>query len=368
MLLPGFVRRVRVLSYGGGLDSFAMLVDAIARGELPDLCVFADVGDPEREDPGEWPETYRHVREVAMPLAQAHGIEFVWLDSTMEPVRGQRSLWAYYRHTTSMPGRQSRMCTSAAKVDRIRRYLKRRFPSDQLEVWIGFEAGEEERVERDPHAKGQGWRVSRFPLVEQGICRCRAEALVRAAGHPVPPKSACVFCPFGTRGDFARLRAELPGTFARLEDLERGAKLTRAGAAIRFSGGASMLDAWTTGSRPYLPMVRTCRVCGGTKSKPAAPPDPRMPVLWERRWDLHTVKGDGWGFIDSRVRRLRGTTPDGRKVLVTVSDGDSAGSKFSRSCLVRVDGREELAEQGKRAAEAHVKSKPAASSCGGMEE
>lgn len=43
----------RVLSYGGGLDSFGMLVDAVARGDKPDLVVFADVTDPERKDPGE---------------------------------------------------------------------------------------------------------------------------------------------------------------------------------------------------------------------------------------------------------------------------------------------------------------------------
>jgi len=30
----------KVLSYGGGLDSFAMLLSAIERGELPDYAVF----------------------------------------------------------------------------------------------------------------------------------------------------------------------------------------------------------------------------------------------------------------------------------------------------------------------------------------
>lgn len=33
----------QVLSYGGGLDSFAMLLDAIDRAELPEVVAFVDV-------------------------------------------------------------------------------------------------------------------------------------------------------------------------------------------------------------------------------------------------------------------------------------------------------------------------------------
>ncbi len=364
-LLPGFEpRRVRVLSYGGGLDSFAMLVDAIGRGELPELVVFADVADPAHEDPGEWPETYAHIRDVAQPLCAAHGIEFAWLDSTAWPVRGERSLWAYYEKTTSMPGRVSRLCTSAAKVDRIRRYLQSRFAGQPLEVWIGFEAGEDERVERDPHAKGDGWRVSRFPLIERRLCRCRAEALVRAAGHPVPVKSACVFCPFGTRGDFARLRAEYPEVFARLEGLERGSKLTRAGARMTFGGDERPLDEWTTGRKPYLPLVRTCTVCGAAKSKPLAP-SARPPVTWGK-WETSWRAADGH-YLRHAVRTLRGETRHGRRVTVTVRDGDTWHYRRSKSVTVRIDTREvyshsildgrwqELGDWGKREAEARAK-------------
>ena len=52
--------------------------------------------------------------------------------------------------------------------------------------------------------------MTRFPLIEAGLCRCACEALVRAAGYPVPRKSACVFCPFATRGDFQRLAQVQP--------------------------------------------------------------------------------------------------------------------------------------------------------------
>jgi hypothetical protein len=255
---------------GGGLDSFAMLLDAIGRGELPDLVVFADVGDPGRLDPGEWPSTYRHIAEVVMPLCAKHGIEFKVLDTNELPIRGRRSLFAYFKEKGIMPGRVSRLCTSAAKVERIADYLEARFPAPtKLEVWIGFEAGEENRAARDPHSAGKakGRRVNRFPLIERKLCRCRCERLVRAAGYPIPRKSACVFCPFTTRGDFKLMAAELPETFAKVAKLEADAKRTKSGHLIRFGSrkvkGAEtfpVLRDWVEPS--YRRAEKPCEVCG----------------------------------------------------------------------------------------------------------
>jgi hypothetical protein len=201
----------KILSYGGGLDSFAMLLTAIARGELPDVVVFMDTGHP--LDPGEWPGTYRHIDEVVRPICAAHGIEFFKIDHTNYPVRGgtkgeARSLFAWWETRKSMPmAGPGRQCTTIAKVERFERWASDRWPDQDIEVWLGFEAGEEKRVKKDPNtganrkvpklkkgAKPRARRHNRFPLMEQGLCRCRCEALVRASGYPIPRKSACMFC------------------------------------------------------------------------------------------------------------------------------------------------------------------------------
>lgn len=269
--LRGVRRRVRVLSYGGGLDSFAMLLDSIDRATPPQLVVFADVGDPEGLDPAEWPETYDHIRDVAKPICAAAGIEFVWLDTRLMPIRGRRSLFDYYRHKSLMPARTSRLCTSAAKVERITSYLAQRFGlrGTSVEVWIGFEAGEQERAERDPHAIMKGdeltWRLNRFPLIERRLCRCRCDALVRRLGFPVPPKSACVYCPFGSRGDFQRLAIRMPGVFEQVQTLEDRCRTTKSGKIIRFGyrrGDDSdpRLSQWI--APPYRPRLGRCSTCG----------------------------------------------------------------------------------------------------------
>jgi hypothetical protein len=254
---------------GGGLDSFAMLLVQIAAGEPPDLAIFADVTDPERRDPGEWPGTYRHLREVVMPLCDEHGIEFEWLDTWRYPIRGRRSLYRYFRDQRLMPGRTSRLCTSAAKVERVTDRLIERFPDRPVEVLIGFEAGEEVRASRDPHAVGVvgagGWRVNRFPLIERRLCRCRCEELVRALGYPVPRKSACVFCPYSTRGDFQTLERELPDEFELTEEMEDNCRTTKAGKTLRYGydkgdGSDPPLRLWI--AKPYRPAVIKCAVCG----------------------------------------------------------------------------------------------------------
>jgi hypothetical protein len=80
VLTPGAThrRRPQVLSLGGGLDSWAMLLDAEARGELPDVVAFVDVGDADAPaaHPGEWDGTYRHIA-VVQPWCATRGIEFV---------------------------------------------------------------------------------------------------------------------------------------------------------------------------------------------------------------------------------------------------------------------------------------------------
>lgn len=213
----------RVLSLGGGLDSFACLVEAIRRGDKPDVVAFVDVADQDHQDPGEWPGTYRHIEEIVRPLCALEDIEFVVIDTVTYPVRDARSLFAWLWERQQIPvAGPNRICTTVAKVERFERWAQDRFRGQPIEVWVGFEAGEEKRAANDPNS-GTGkatWRTNRFPLIEWGLCRCQCEALVRAAGYPVPRKSSCTFCPYGSKGDWQTFARELPEEFARIVELE----------------------------------------------------------------------------------------------------------------------------------------------------
>jgi len=148
----------RVLSYGGGLDSWGVLCRSIELGCPPDACVFCDVADPDGADPGEWPGTYQHIADYAIPLCEDQGIEFVWLTSDMVDVRGERSLWQWMSARHCLPGSGGkRLCTRVSKVERYDRYVAQRWPGEQVETWIGFDAHETNRAAGgDPYSTVAG--------------------------------------------------------------------------------------------------------------------------------------------------------------------------------------------------------------------
>jgi len=305
-----FGRRTKVLSLGGGLDSWAMLLDAELRDELPDYVAFCDVGDPDDREthPGEWDGTYRHIEEVVKPWCAARGIRFVEISArTGYMVRDARSLfgWLWDRHQIPVAG-PNRICTRIAKVERFEAWMDATFPGQEVEVWIGFDAAEQARVDNDPNAGKpraptgmrklggknpstaqhlrNAWlwtrslafamthahRVNRFPLMERGLCRCRCESLARASGYPVPRKSACMTCPYGSKGDWQRLAVQRPPVFAYAVKLERrkpptaknGRKLSIMAYDSKTQTGTP-LDVFV--SRPYTPKVVPCTVCGAAQ-------------------------------------------------------------------------------------------------------
>jgi hypothetical protein len=283
--------RVKVLSYGGGLNSFAMLLYSIEQGNPPHFCVFADTGSGDQEawsNDGEWYGTYRHMVEYAIPICAQNGIQFKWITHQDSKVRGADSLLQYFEQIRIVPSNQSRYCTSSAKIERIEQWLLEAFGSSPIEVWVGFEGGEETRRDKDPHGAktcGQAYpggatskpsrrskpkidRTTIFPLIGAGMCRCRCELFVRDRGLPVPRKSACWFCPFSKRGDWMRLAEQMPDQFARaagLEENQKGGEKDKgkmyAFNSVQREGVQVFVPLWEDIHMPYRPKVETCPVC-----------------------------------------------------------------------------------------------------------
>jgi hypothetical protein len=59
---------------------------------------------------------------------------------------------------------------------------------------------------------------------------------VRELGYKVPRKSACVFCPYGTKPDFQTLARELPEQFAKVVELEAAKPPTSNGIKMSIKG------------------------------------------------------------------------------------------------------------------------------------
>ena len=215
---------IRSISYGGGVQSTALLVLA-AQGVIDyQLAMFSNVGER-----SEHPDTLRYVRTVAMPYAKAHGIELVELVRTFRDGGTEDLRDRLDAGRTAIPVRRSkdgppmsRSCTADFKIAVIGKELKRRGATGYTPatVAIGISVDEIERAKPgiDPHSTYQR-RV--YPLLDLGLHRSDCRKVISDAGLPVPPKSSCFFCPFHDREAWRHLKRATPELFAEAVQIER---------------------------------------------------------------------------------------------------------------------------------------------------
>lgn len=174
---------LRVISYGGGVQSTALLVLAV-QGKLGpvDAALFANVGD-KAEDP----ETLRYLQAVALPFASRYDFPLieVWREfrdgrrdclyeritragsrSAPIPVRGSQ---------TGKPGK--RACTKDYKIKVIGRWLLARGATPEMPaaVLIGFSKDEAIRMRTEPHdpkwTRAERCQQPTYPLIDMGFTR-----------------------------------------------------------------------------------------------------------------------------------------------------------------------------------------------------
>lgn len=219
--------RLRVVSYGGGVQSTALLVlAATGRIDYP-VFLFANVGH-DSEDPA----TLVYLRDYAMPYAALHGIQLhelrkVRRDGSTETLFGRltkpgsRSLPIPVRMSNGAPG--TRSCTAEFKIRVIGKWLKQHGANADCPATVGIGISLDE-IERVNNRRAMPYEQPVYPLLELDppLRRQDCERVIRAAGLPVPPKSACWFCPFRRPQIWAETRRDRPEVFERacaLEDL-----------------------------------------------------------------------------------------------------------------------------------------------------
>lgn len=222
--------KLDAFSYGGGVQSTAALALAVDGSIECSLFLFANTGDD-----SEHPATLAYVRDVAMPYAAAHGLELLELRrGGLNPTlmtrleRNVRSLPIPVRMDgTGRPGRRS--CTEDYKIDLIRRELNARGATRDkpMTLGLGISIDEIERVRsaEDPRTPTQR-RL--YPLVELRLARQDAVNVIVKAGLPVPPRSACFFCPFHTIEEWRRLKRDRPDLFDKSVEIEAKLQARRA--------------------------------------------------------------------------------------------------------------------------------------------
>jgi hypothetical protein len=212
---------IKVISYGGGVQSTALLVLA-ARAEIDyRTFLFCNVGDD-----SEHPATLAYVHDVAMPYARANGIELIELHRTRfgEPetlyqrlMRPDRSVGIPVRMSSGAPG--NRACTSDFKIKVVAKWLREHGATkdNPATVAMGISLDEFQRMRND---SGIAYEKLAYPLIDLRLDRSQCAQIIHKAGLPIPPKSSCWFCPFHTLRRWQEMRQDEPDLFWKAAALE----------------------------------------------------------------------------------------------------------------------------------------------------
>lgn len=185
----------RALSLGWGTQSFGMAA-MVALGELPMVDV-AIHSDTTHETQG----TYEFARKWT-PWLEDHGVRVVTVQPPAAPLVdkwGGVMIPIY----TAPNGQIKRQCTGDWKIDPIRRWLQANREGQRVELLIGITADEISRA-KPANVK---YIENTWPLLKRPYRRHEVKSWLLAHGLEVPPRSACTFCPFRSRAEWAEIKS-----------------------------------------------------------------------------------------------------------------------------------------------------------------
>ncbi|EQB15106.1 hypothetical protein [Sphingobium lactosutens] len=218
--------RLRVLSLGAGVQSTTLALMA-AHGEIgpmPDCAIFADTGwEPKA--------VYEHLAWLRSPNVLPFPVHIVTAgnirDGLVRGAQGERwaSIPAFTKSASGNVGMIRRQCTKELKIVPIRRKVRelvgltaKRSPDRPVvEQWIGISLDEIVRMKMS----FEPWQVNRWPLIELGMTRRDCLRWLERHSYPMPPKSACIGCPYHSDTLWRQMREEDPDGFADAVAIDR---------------------------------------------------------------------------------------------------------------------------------------------------
>ena len=232
-----------VVSYGGGVNSTAMIVFLVKKGLPLDHVVFSDTGD-------EMPETYAYLKVMAGYLKR-RGIPFEIVGA-----KNGRSLSERCLKRRVIPSQVWRWCTRDMKVTPIHAFYRRLH--SHVYQYMGIDYGEVRRMK----PARVDYVTNLYPLIDHGLDRDQCVGLIRGARLPVPVKSGCYMCPFNNAERWAEIHERHPDLYRHAMRIEEHNKyfgrqhLAPNGYTLRELGRIMK-----RGGR--LPVVRGDDPCGG---------------------------------------------------------------------------------------------------------
>jgi hypothetical protein len=217
---------MKIVSYGGGVNSTALLCLAKEMGAKIDAIVFSDTGS-------EMPHTYDYI-EIMNQWLLTNGMPPItvikWIRVKGELAGKFLSLHEWCEQNKTVPSRAFGYsgCTTKWKQQPLEKHIESlpgvrstHASGERVERWLGYDASEPERAERmlAKNVKPDIWHW-RAPLFEQDIDRDGCLDLITRSGLPNPGKSSCWMCPSMRKRDIDELGRRYPHLLQRALSME----------------------------------------------------------------------------------------------------------------------------------------------------
>ena len=215
-----------ILSYGGGVNSTALMAILVKKKYPLDEVVFADTG-------AERPETYGYL-SYTRSFLRKHGFRLRVLKSK------NGSLLDTCRKRKVIPSMIWRWSTRDYKITPIYAYY--RSLQCHINQYVGIASDEIDRMKDS----SVDYVSNIYPLVDLEMSRADCIRIIREARLPVPTKSGCFFCPFNTIQRWYDIYTNQRSLYIRAMRLEEQSKhfpkqrltpLTLRGLAVEFRHG-----------------------------------------------------------------------------------------------------------------------------------
>ena len=220
---------MRILSFGGGVDSSAILLTHLMVEDLGiDHVVFSDTGAESRG-------TYKNVA-LFQQLCSNQNLPF----TIVKHHQGTITDWVLDSGSLPTMVGAKHICSARFKGKVIAQGVKSSFPADEkITYLIGIEADEGARSERFQKPEDDTAEYE-YPLIDKGMTRQDCLDLIASFGLEIP-KSSCVFCPFMSREEILEIR----------NDSEAWATIKLVESRFQ-EGSAAKHQAWLDGGRQLI--------------------------------------------------------------------------------------------------------------------
>ncbi len=219
---------VHILSLGAGVQSSTLALMA-AHGEVTPMPMAAIFADTQAEPPSVYKWLDWLEKQLPFPVHRVTAGDLA--SRELQVIRSGRSGNLYRKSgiplfTLAEDGTKGilpRKCTRDFKIDPITRFVrklcgvKRGAKAVAVFQWIGISTDEFQRMKPSKYP----FCEHRWPLIEKRISRNACLEWMNEKGYPVPPRSACVFCPYHSNKEWKRLLDDEPLEFKRAVEFER---------------------------------------------------------------------------------------------------------------------------------------------------